>query len=90
MTKSSPKELATKAAYNKKPDVQDKRVAQNRARRHAIADGRASVGDGTHVDHKTPLDKGGSTSDSNTRVVPAAKNQGWRAKHPSMYTKSKS
>ena len=85
----APWALATKAAYNKKPAVQDKRVAQNKARRHAIAAGKASVGDGTHVDHKVPLDKGGSESDSNTRVVPAAKNQGWRKEHPDMYTKSK-
>lgn len=89
MTKSSKQELKTKAAYNKKPSVQKKRVANNKARREAIKDGRATKGDGTHVDHKTPLDKGGSTKESNTRVVPAAKNQGWRKDHPEMYTKGK-
>jgi hypothetical protein len=89
MPKTSEKSLATKAEYNKRPDVQDKRVQQNKARREAIREGRASVGDGTHVDHKVPLDKGGSTDKSNTRVVPASKNQGWRKEHPGMYTKGK-
>lgn len=39
MPKTSAKSLKTKAAYNKKPSVQAKRVAQNKARRHAIAKG---------------------------------------------------
>lgn len=89
MTKSSKKELATKAAYNKRPDVQKKRVASNKARREAIAEGRASKGDGTNVDHKKPLDKGGSTAKSNTRVVSEKQNKGWRKDHPEMYTKRK-
>lgn len=87
MTKSSKKELATKRAYNARPDVQKKRVAQNKARRQAIADGRAKKGDGKDVDHVKPLDKGGSTAKSNTRVVSQKTNRGWRSKHPEMYTK---
>lgn len=87
MTKSSKQELATKAAYNKKPSVQKKRVANNKARRQAIADGRAAKGDGKDVDHKKPLDKGGSTEKSNTRVVSKKTNRGWRKKNPEMYTK---
>jgi hypothetical protein len=87
VTKSSKQELATKAAYNKKPSVQKKRVANNKARREAIKDGRVKKGDGKHVDHKVPLDKGGSTAKSNTRVVSAAANKGWRGKNPGMYTK---
>jgi hypothetical protein len=87
MVKSSKQELATKAAYNKKPSVQKKRVANNKARREAIADGRVKKGDGKHVDHKVPLDAGGSTAKSNTRVVSAAANKGWRGKRPGMYTK---
>jgi hypothetical protein len=89
MPKSSPQELKTKAAYNKRPDVQDKRVAQNRARRHAIAAGKAKVGDGTHVDHIKPLDAGGSGADSNTRVVSAKFNKAWRERQPGMYGKNK-
>jgi hypothetical protein len=87
MPKSSKQELKTKAAYNKIPSVQDKRVINNRARRQAIASGKASVGDGTNVDHITPLGKGGSASKSNTRIIPESQNKGWRKKHPDMYGK---
>lgn len=89
MPKSTPQELKTKAAYNKRPDVQKKRVEQNKARRHAIAAGKAHKGDGMDVDHKVPLDKGGSASDANTRVVSQKTNRGWRKDHPEMYTKGK-
>jgi hypothetical protein len=51
MPKSSKQELETKAEYNKRPDVQKKRVAQNKARRHAIAEGKAKKGDGKDVHH---------------------------------------
>jgi hypothetical protein len=87
MPKSSKQELATKAAYNKKPSVQKKRVANNKARREAVKEGRVTKGDGKHVDHKVPLDAGGSTAKSNTRVVSAAATKGWRGKKPGMYTK---
>ena len=50
------------------------RVKRNKARSKAIQDGQASVGDGTHVDHKTPLSKGGGNGDGNTRVVSAETN----------------
>lgn len=87
MPKSSPQELRTKAAYNKRPDVQKKRVANNKARREAIRDGRAEKGDGKDVHHVKPLDKGGSTDKSNTKVVDKKTNRGWRKKNPEMYTK---
>lgn len=89
MTKSSKKELATKAKYNARPDVKKKRAATNKARRQAEAAGRVRKGDGKHVDHKVPLDAGGSNTKRNTRVVSAKVNKGWRAKRPSMYTKGK-
>jgi hypothetical protein len=89
VTRSSKKELATKAKYNRRPSVQKKRVANNKARREAIKEGRVKKGDGKHIDHKVPLDAGGSTKKSNTRVVSAAANKGWRGKRPSMYTKGK-
>lgn len=85
--KSSPQELKTKAEYNKRPDVQAKRVAQNRARRQALREGRVRKGDGKDVDHVVPLAKGGSVSKENTRVVSRKTNRGWRKKHPEMYTK---
>ena len=87
MTKSSKQELKTKAAYNKKPSVQKKRVANNKARREAIRDGRATKGDGKDVHHVKPLDKGGSTKKSNTKVVSKKTTRGWRKKNPEMYTK---
>ena len=89
MTKTSKKSLATKAKYNKRPSVQKKRVANNKARLEGIREGRVKVGDGKHIDHKVPLDAGGSTKKSNTRVVSAKVNKGWRKKNPSMYTKGK-
>jgi hypothetical protein len=89
MPKSSKQELKTKAAYNKRPEVQDRRVDQNRARRQAIAAGKAKVGDNTNVDHKRMLDKGGSDSASNTRVVSEKFNKGWRGRNPEAYTKTK-
>lgn len=87
MRKSSRKELATKAAYNKKPSVQKKRVANNKARRQALREGRVSKGDGKEIDHIKPLDKGGSTAKSNTRVVSRKTNRAWRKKNPEMYTR---
>ena len=87
MTKSSKRELATKAAYNRRPSVQKKRVANNKARREAIRDGRVTKGDGKDVHHKKPLDKGGSAKKSNTKVVSQKTNRGWRKKNPEMYTK---
>ena len=49
-------------------------MKRNKARRKAIREGVASKGDGTHVDHKNPLSKGGSNDDGNTRVVAAKTN----------------
>lgn len=78
MPKTSPAKLKSQSEYQKSPEEVAKRVARNRARRHAIAAGKVSVGDGKELDHVTPLRNGGSTSDSNTRVVDAAKNRAWR------------
>lgn len=78
MPKSSKAKLEYMAEYQKRPENVEKRVDRNRARRHAIAEGKAKVGDGKDVDHKVPLRKGGSDKDSNTRVVDASDNRGWR------------
>ena len=88
-TKTSKKSLATKAAYNKLPEVQARRVLQNKARRHAIKAGKAKKGDGRDVDHKVMLAKGGSGEDSNTRVISRKNNRGWRKKNPEIYGKLK-
>lgn len=89
MPKSSKKVLATKAAYNKLPDVQAKRVENNRARREAIREGKAHVGDGKDVDHVTMQDKTGPQNRGETRVVSQKENRGWRKDHPEAYTKRK-
>ena len=87
MPKSSKRELATKAKYNKKPSVQKKRVANNKARREALRDGRVVKGDGKDVHHVQPLDKGGSAKKSNTKVISKKTNRGWRKTNPEMYTR---
>jgi hypothetical protein len=89
MAKSSKAKLEYMAKYQKEPENVEKRVDRNRARRHAIAEGKAKVGDGKDVDHKVPLDKNGSANDSNTRVIDRSKNRGWRKDHGDMYTKKK-
>jgi uncharacterized protein YhaN len=89
MTKSSPRKLAYQAEYQKQPEEIEKRVARNRARRHAIAEGRAHKGDGKDVDHVRPLDAGGSKSDANTRVVDASENRGWRSRRDFLYGKNR-
>jgi hypothetical protein len=89
MTKSSKAKLEYMAEYQKRPENVEKRVDRNRARRHAIADGKVKVGDGKEVDHKKMLDKGGSDKDSNTRVVDASTNRAWRKDHPEAYGKGK-
>ena len=46
------------------------RAARNRARREAIREGRVKKGDRSHeVDHIKGLGEGGSTKNSNTRIV---------------------
>ena len=67
---------ADKAAFDKKygKKTVDRRVDRNKARRKAIQKGLAKVGDGTHVDHETPLSKGGGNGEDNTRVVKASTN----------------
>lgn len=89
MTKSSKAKLEYQKEYNARPENIAKRVKNNAARREAIREGRASVGDGTNVDHKRPLDKGGGNSGGNLRVVSESENKGWRKKHPDMYSKRK-
>lgn len=60
--------------YNSRPEVIDKRVARNAARREATKAGLVHKGDGKDVDHKVPLSKGGTNDKSNLRVVPRSAN----------------
>lgn len=75
MAKASKRKLAYMSEYQKSPEEVRKRVARNKARRAAIRAGEAHVGDGTEVNHKRPLSRGGSTAKSNTEVVPRSKNR---------------
>jgi hypothetical protein len=73
--KNGKRDYSQQRQYNATPAATAKRVANNKARRGAIKSGKASVGDGTDVDHKTPLSKGGSNSPSNLRVVSRSSNR---------------
>jgi hypothetical protein len=64
--------------YKSKPEQIEMRVKRNKARRDAIRDGTAAVGDGKDVDHKVPLSKGGSNAKSNRRVVKASANRSFK------------
>ena len=78
MPKSSPQKLKYQKAFNARPEQTAKRVANNAARREAIREGRARVGDGKDVAHKKSLENGGSNARSNLQVQDRATNRGWR------------
>lgn len=71
--------------YHSKPEQIANRSKRNQARREAEKQGLVRKGDGKDVDHKKPLDKGGTNDKSNLRVVSASENRGWRKKHGDMY-----
>lgn len=73
--KNGKRDYKRQAEWNSSPENTAKRVKNNAARREAIRKGLAKKGDGTDVDHKVPLSKGGSNNASNLRVVPASKNR---------------
>lgn len=73
--KNGKRDYSQQRQYNATPEATSKRVKNNQARAEAIKTGKARVGDGKDVDHKTPLSKGGSNSASNLRVVPASQNR---------------
>lgn len=78
MPKSSPAKLKYQKAYNARPEETAKRVANNSARREAIREGRASVGDGKDVAHVKSLENGGTNAKGNLRVQDRSTNRGWR------------
>jgi len=83
--------------YKSKPDQIKKRVLRNKARRQAIREGKAKVGDGTSVEHKKPLSKGGTNKKSNLKIVSFADNSSFdrnsdksvRKNTPGIYRKNK-
>ena len=76
--KGGPKKAAYDKAYGARPEQKEARAQRNSARREAEREGKAHKGDGKDVDHKTPIRKGGTNADSNTRVVDKEDNRGWR------------
>ena len=78
MTKSTKRKLEYQKAYNARPEEVAKRVKNNAARREAIKEGKARVGDGKDVAHKKSLENGGTNAKSNLTVQDRATNRGWR------------
>jgi hypothetical protein len=78
MPKSTPRKLEYQKAYNARPEEVAKRVKNNAARREAIKDGKAKVGDGKDVAHKKSLENGGGNHKSNVAVQDRTTNRGWR------------
>ena len=68
------------ANYDGTPEVKKKRAQRNKARRMLEREGVVHKGDGLDIDHKKPLSKGGTTTRSNLRVVPASKNRSYARK----------
>jgi 5-methylcytosine-specific restriction endonuclease McrA len=61
--------------YDGTEAVKKKRAQRNKARRMLTREGVVNKGDGKDVDHKIPLSKGGTSTRSNLRAVPASKNR---------------
>jgi len=61
--------------YNSRPEQRAARSERTMARNASNADGRTSKGDGTNLDHRVPLSKGGSSAKSNLRVVSEGRNK---------------
>ena len=78
MPKSTPHKLAYQKAYDARPEQVKKRMANNAARQQMIREGRARVGDGKDVAHKTALSNGGTNARGNLTVQDRATNRGWR------------
>jgi hypothetical protein len=78
MTKSSKAKLAYQSEYNARPENVAKRVKNNAARQEAIKAGKARVGDGKDVAHKTALENGGGNAPGNLKVQDRSENRGWR------------
>lgn len=66
--------------YDGTEAVKKKRAERNKARRMLTREGVVKKGDGMDVHHKKPLSKGGSTTRSNIKAVPATKNRSYKRK----------
>jgi hypothetical protein len=66
------------ANYDGTEVVKKKRAQRNKARRMLEREGVVHKGDGMDVDHKKPLSKGGTTTRSNLKAVPASANRSYK------------
>ena len=66
------------ANYDGTEAVKKKRAQRNKARRIMEKEGLVRKGDGLDVDHKKPLSKGGTTTRSNLKAVPASENRSYK------------
>jgi 5-methylcytosine-specific restriction endonuclease McrA len=72
------RDYAKERKYDSKPEVMERRRKRKAARYQLEKEGLVKKGDGKHVDHKTPLSKGGSTKRSNLRVISAKQNTSYK------------
>lgn len=70
----NPRRYDLERKYDAQPEVKAKRAERNRARR-AYEKVHGDLPGDVDVDHKKPLAKGGKTTLSNLRAVPASKNR---------------
>jgi hypothetical protein len=78
MNKGGPKKAAYDKAYNARPEQVNNREKRNAARAELMREGKVQKGDNKDVDHKKPLDRGGSNMKENLRVTTETTNRGWR------------
>lgn len=64
--------------YHGTEEQKKNRAQRNAARREMEDKGKVHKGDGKDVDHKKPIDRGGSNDDSNLRVVSKSANRGYK------------
>jgi 5-methylcytosine-specific restriction endonuclease McrA len=65
--------------YQKNPDQRHKNDLRKKARREMEKEnGKKKIPKGFDVDHRIPLDKGGTSDRKNLRLLSAKKNRGFR------------
>jgi len=62
------------AKYQGTDEQKKNRAKRNTARKQMASEGKVSKGDGKHVNHVTPLSKGGGNSKGNLTVKDATEN----------------
>jgi len=65
------------AKYQGSPAQKKNRAVRNAARNTLLAKGVVAKGDGKHVNHKTPISKGGGNAPSNLSVKTEANNSSY-------------